>query len=96
MHVVKPQHDVAFSDGVAFLDQDLADDAAVTMLDCLQVLIDLDHSRRNDRARKLGRGSPSAGAGKKQNPKHGADDNPEGYRERGVCLIVADGWRISL
>jgi hypothetical protein len=58
--VVEPQHDLAIFHLPAFLDEDLADDAAGRMLHLLHVGLDDDRTRRNHGARQMGGRRPAA------------------------------------
>ena len=60
--IIEPQHDLAIFDLPAFLDEDLADDAAGRMLHLLHVGLDDDGTRRNHGAGQMGGRRPAADA----------------------------------
>ena len=62
LRIVKSDQNFALVDEISFLDCDLADNAAVSMLDGLEVLVDVDRTGRNDGAGQLRGRSPAARA----------------------------------
>ena len=66
LDIVEAQDDLILCDEVTFLDGYLADDAAVAMLNGLEVLIDLDRSVSDNGACERGRGTPPSDANNKQ------------------------------
>jgi hypothetical protein len=89
LHIVEPQQDLSGLDEVALAHGDLADDAAVAMLDRLQVAVDLDGAGRDHRPGQLGGRRPTAGAGKKEHAKGETGCNAAAGAEAPVLVGAA-------
>jgi hypothetical protein len=73
--VIQAEHQLPGLHLVPFADEDLGDDAAVKMLNLLEVLVDLDRAGGDDRAAELRGEGPSANAAKKGDGEDQAENH---------------------
>ena len=85
LRIVETQQNIVGRNGVAILDEDLADHTTRWVLDLLAVAVDHDQSRGDNRTGECGNGRPAADAEHEEARHDETGDQPALEAEVGAC-----------